>query len=867
MVKNIRKKLLKTIFPIAIIVMIIIPKQEIAASNIMLGDINDDKIVDSRDMLYILRHIATKVNKKHPEWELKEEKLEVADVTKDEKVDAEDMLLVLRYIAASNSETIKNKHPEWIEFKKKETVKDTKEQETKEEEKTKPEQEQEKIKQETKQEQEETKQETKKEQETKQEETKKQEEQTTKPEPKTIEVTNVKLDKTKLELDMSKTKTEKIKATIEPSNATDKKITYKSKNEKVAEVDSSGIITAKSNGTATITAKAVNGKIATCLVTVKTSATSVSLMISNGTLNIGTTGNTARLVATVQPNETTEGEVEWTNSNPASVAIEKVIEEGTYRIQSALDNNKVIDITGASKASGAKVQLYNRNQSTAQQFEIISVEDGYYKIRAKCSNKMIDVKNRGQTAGTIVQQWTSNTSDAQLWEFEYAGNGYYYIKSKCNGLYLDVKGGKTDNGTQIQMYTENRSNAQKFKLQLIEKKAKIVEEGTYRIQSALDNNKVIDITGASTVSGAKVQLYSGNQSMAQRFELISIGNGYYKIRAKCSNQMLDVKGRGQTAGTIVQQWTSNASDAQIWKIESAGNGYYYIKSKCNGLFLDVKEGKTNNGTQIQVYTGNKSNAQKFKFEKISDTVNKNINIVTIKAKGTKAATGTITAKIANGATATCKIKVEQPFPNESARIAYNRIKNIKSSTKYIVAVDYDRNYMNVFKGSAGSWKSERTFRVVAGRHRYFGDEKYRKGNTNIGIFHLNGYINYNNGHATPSVPLNPKASDSNHIHGYLYNPSPTNKKECEYVGKDWVEKNLSQGNVHITEGCICLKRNDILWFVENVAKKGTTVVVFTEKPATSKDTFQNSKLKSVMIKKGYSDVNQLTAAEKKYVYK
>ena len=788
MVKDIRKKLLKTIFLIAIIVMIIIPKQEIAASNIMLGDINGDKIVDSRDMLAILRHIAANTNKKHSEWELKEEKLEAADVTKDGKVDAEDMLLVLRYIAASNSETINKKHPEWIEFKKKETVKEIKEQETKQEEKTKVEQEtkqetkQEEIKQqEIKQEQEKTKQEeTKQEQEEpKQEETKKQEEQITKPE-------------------------------------------------------------------------------------VKINATNVSLMVSNATLN---TGSTARLVATVLPYNVTDGEVEWTNSNPASVAIEKVIEAGTYYIESALDNNKVIDISGESTANGAKVQLYNRNKSTGQQFEIVSVADGYYTIKAKCSNLMLDVKGAEKTAGTKVQQYKANGTDFQKWEFEYAGNGYYYIKSKCNGLYLDVKGGKTDNGTQIQVYTENRSNAQKFKLEVIKKKSIIVEEGTYRIKSALNENKAIDISEASTVKGAKVQIYNKNETIAQKFELISLGNGYYKIRAKCSNQMLDVKDRGQTSGTKVQQWTSNTSDAQIWKIESAGNGYYYIKSKCNGLYLDVKGGKSDNGTELQVYTGNKSNAQKFKLDKISEEVNKNISIVTIKAK--KKGTATITVKTNNGKKETCKVTVEESFPNESSKIAYQRIQNMSSSTKYLVAIDYDRNYMHVFKGSAGSWKIEKSFRCVTGPKRYFGDEKKRMaGTTPMMKSKLRGKFKVasDNPSCIFCVAMNSPGTCRDYIHGYISPGIKGNASPYTY-GSDIAAKRIATGKLRASNGCIELIRKDAIWFYENAALVDTTCYVWTEKPATSNDRFENTKLKNIMIKKGYYDVNQLTASEKEYVYK
>ncbi len=57
-------------------------------------------------------------------------------------------------------------------------------------------------------------------------------------------------------------------ATISPSYATNKTITWTSSNEAVATVDSNGSVEAKSVGTATITATSHNGKTDTCLVNV-----------------------------------------------------------------------------------------------------------------------------------------------------------------------------------------------------------------------------------------------------------------------------------------------------------------------------------------------------------------------------------------------------------------------------------------------------------------------------------------------------------------------------------------------------------------------------------------------------------------------
>ena len=81
-----------------------------------------------------------------------------------------------------------------------------------------------------------------------------------------VAVKSIKLNKTKVTL--SKGKKVKLKATVAPSNATDKNVTFTSSNTKVATVNAKGVVTEKKAGKATITAKAGTKK-ATCKIVVK----------------------------------------------------------------------------------------------------------------------------------------------------------------------------------------------------------------------------------------------------------------------------------------------------------------------------------------------------------------------------------------------------------------------------------------------------------------------------------------------------------------------------------------------------------------------------------------------------------------------
>ena len=81
-------------------------------------------------------------------------------------------------------------------------------------------------------------------------------------------MTGVRLDKTSAELIQGKSLT--LTAAIEPANATNKKVSWKSSDSKIAEVDSQGKVTGVAAGKATITvATEDGGKTASAVITVK----------------------------------------------------------------------------------------------------------------------------------------------------------------------------------------------------------------------------------------------------------------------------------------------------------------------------------------------------------------------------------------------------------------------------------------------------------------------------------------------------------------------------------------------------------------------------------------------------------------------
>ena len=138
---------------------------------------------------------------------------------------------------------------------------------------------------------------------------------------KTIDVTSITLDQTKLNL--TRGGSYSLKATVLPENATDNSVTWKSSNEDVALVGSNGTVSAVAVGSATITCSSVQNSsvTASCEITVVTDVvdvTGVSLDKTSIDLYVGTSET---LKATVSPEDATDKKIYWTSSDESIVTV------------------------------------------------------------------------------------------------------------------------------------------------------------------------------------------------------------------------------------------------------------------------------------------------------------------------------------------------------------------------------------------------------------------------------------------------------------------------------------------------------------------------------------------------------------------
>ena len=176
----------------------------------------------------------------------------------------------------------------------------------------------------------------------------------------TVKVTGVSLDKTTVKL--KKGAATQLTATITPSDATNKEVTWSSSNKDVAGVGSSGKVSAYAPGTATITCKTKDGGYtATCKVTVYIAVTGVTVSPTSATLGIG---DTKTIKATVKPSDATTKTVTWSSSNKSvatvtsagkvtavakgSATITAKTKDGSFKATCKITVNSSVKVTGVT---------------------------------------------------------------------------------------------------------------------------------------------------------------------------------------------------------------------------------------------------------------------------------------------------------------------------------------------------------------------------------------------------------------------------------------------------------------------------------------------------------------------------------------
>ena len=279
--------------------------------------------------------------------------------------------------------------------------------------------------------------------------------------------------------------------------------------------------------------------------------------------------------------------------------------DGWFEMAPSCQNSLRVDVEGASREQGAGIQLYSDNSTLAQLFRFEYV-DGYYRILSANSGDAITFRYGSVVPGIQVCQMPVSNGDEQLFSIVDSGNGAYCFTCKANGLKLGCS--SRDSGNPLVGCNEADGPLSTFGLI---RRDNLLPEGLVSISSSIASSKVLDVENGSFAEGANVQLYDGNGTFAQKWNIEGVAGraNAYRIESVCSGKFLAVDG-----SNVCQKSFDSAAESMIWIPSISAFGGVVLENAATAKVLDVSGASTSNGANIQIYGANGTDAQRFFFE-------------------------------------------------------------------------------------------------------------------------------------------------------------------------------------------------------------------------------------------------------------
>lgn len=229
-------------------------------------------------------------------------------------------------------------------------------------------------------------------------------------EPTTTEPTEIKVISIKLNIvncTIYNNQKVQLKAIVNPINAINKKVSWVSSNSQIATVDRNGKVKAFKVGNAIITAISTDGSNVSAKCKIKVVQRVTKVKLNKSVVNLSKKGKTAKLKATVYPNNAYDKSINWTSNNKKVATVDKngkikaTTNEGvTYIIAKTKD--------GSNKSAkllvvvGPKVQKITLNKSSVTVNR--STKNITYQLKKSIKNKNATYK--------AVDWYTSNKNIA-----------------------------------------------------------------------------------------------------------------------------------------------------------------------------------------------------------------------------------------------------------------------------------------------------------------------------------------------------------------------------------------------------------------------------------------------------------------------
>jgi len=277
----------------------------------------------------------------------------------------------------------------------------------------------------------------------------------------------------------------------------------------------------------------------------------------------------------------------------------------TVQFRLLRDSKKCLDVRGGQITDGAKLQIWDCNGHTNQDFvwctdgRIVSAGPG------SALGMCLDVPGGDASKPTELQLWQCNGRAGQYWQFDEKSQSIF-PPSTGEKMCVDVEGGSDTNGATVNIYYCSPGSGEKWHFGQgpppAPTPAPLAEcsggKGTVSyFQLNRDTRKCMDIVGGKAVQGASVQIWNCNGNENQQFIWCSDGRIVSRIN---DNMCLDVPGGDPSQSANLQIWPCNRADGQYWMYDGNDMSIFPYKTG-EKMCMDLDGAKTDPGTMINVY--------------------------------------------------------------------------------------------------------------------------------------------------------------------------------------------------------------------------------------------------------------------------
>ncbi len=308
----------------------------------------------------------------------------------------------------------------------------------------------------------------------------------------------------------------------------------------------------------------------------------------------------------------------------APVITKAEITEGIYALDSNFSSLR-LDVYGGYLTNNTGIIQYSSHDNNNQYWNIEHVSNKEYRIVSIKSGKALSVRNN------IVVQDTWVGDNSQLWTFSPNADSGYKIISVGKNMGLSLASESKNLGVEIVLNSDYRLAITDFKLvassynkldRVSETKALSgLSDGVYNIRN-IASNQMLNVPTEGSFSYVSpnprnfIQLnqWSTNNTIAQKFKLIRMATGDYKIVGVNSGKLLTVND-GTENGAIFQLYDIYSDTKQFWTILSSDSGYIF-KNVDTGKNIVVANTINQGSPLVQ-----SSNTQKWTLTKLSDIPN------------------------------------------------------------------------------------------------------------------------------------------------------------------------------------------------------------------------------------------------------